>query len=136
MITSERGQSTVLVMGLMVLCFAVAGVAVDGTRAFIFRRSLQNAADAAAQAGASQLDVSVYYKSTGRDVMLDERQARLAAEGSLSLRGIPVSATFTIDGSSVQIVLRSEVKTSFLSLIGIGELPVAVESRAEPIAGE
>ncbi len=136
MITSERGQSTVLVMGLMVLCFAVAGVAVDGTRAFIFRRSLQNAADAAAQAGASQLDVSVYYNSTGRDVMLDERQARLAAEGSLNLRGIPVSATFTIDGSSVQIVLRSEVKTSFLSLIGIGELPVAVESRAEPIAGE
>lgn len=135
MTTSESGQSTVLVMGLMVLCFAVAGVAVDGTRAFILRRSLQNAADSAAQAGASQLDASLYYSSTGDDVILDERQALLAAERSLGLRGIPVTATFSIDDSSVQIVLRSEVKTSFLGLIGIGELPVAVESRAEPIAG-
>ncbi|MPZ69236.1 MAG: hypothetical protein GEU71_06855 [Actinobacteria bacterium] len=136
MIASERGQSTVLVMGMMVLCFAVAGVAVDGTRAFIFRRSLQNAADSAAQAGASQLDASVYYNSTGDEVLLDERKARLAAERSLGIPGIPVSATFAIDGSSVQIVLRGEVRTSFLGLIGVGKLPVAVEARAEPIAGD
>lgn len=136
MIASERGQSTVLVLGLMILCFAVAGVAVDGTRAFIYRRSLQNAADSAAQAGASQLNAALYYRTAGDDVLLDEREARAAVERSLSLRALPVDASMSIDGSSVQIVLRGEVQTSFLGLIGVGELPVAVEARAEPIAGE
>lgn len=136
MISSERGQSTVLVLGLMILCFAVAGVAVDGTRAFIYRRSLQNAADSAAQAGASQLNADLYYRTAGDDVLLDEREARAAVERSLSLRALPVDASMSIDGSSVQLVLRGEVKTSFLGLIGVGELPVAVEARAEPIAGD
>lgn len=133
---SERGQSTVLVLGLAILCFAVAGIAVDGTRAFIYRRSLQNAADSAAQAGASQLDALTYYRTGGDTVIVDEREARLAAETSLNLRALPVDASLALDDSGVQIVLRGTVTTSFLGLIGIRELPVAVEARAEPIAGD
>jgi len=41
----ETGQVIVLALGLTLVAFAVAGIAVDGTRVFLARRSLQNLAD-------------------------------------------------------------------------------------------
>lgn len=68
---NERGQTTVLVLGMALLAFALSGVAVDGTRAWLYRRTLQNAADGAALAGAAELDRSAYYASGGESVVLD-----------------------------------------------------------------
>jgi uncharacterized membrane protein len=51
----EHGQTTVLVVGLALVVFAVTGLAVDGTRAFLLRRTLQNVADASAVAAAGEI---------------------------------------------------------------------------------
>ena len=42
---SERGQVTVMALGLALMSLVMAGLAVDGTKAFLLRRTLQNAAD-------------------------------------------------------------------------------------------
>lgn len=53
--TTERGQTIVLVTLLMVGLLAFTGLAIDGGTAFLERRRMQNAADAAALAGAQQI---------------------------------------------------------------------------------
>jgi uncharacterized membrane protein len=132
---SQSGQVAILILGLALVCMAVAGIAVDGTRAFLYRRTLQNAADASALAGAAEIDRSRYYSTGGRGVMLQPDQARDAAERWLSARGLPARARIDADARAVRVRLRGEVATTFLNLVGVAQLPVAVESLAEPIAG-
>jgi Flp pilus assembly protein TadG len=133
--TAEGGQVTVLVVGFGLLCFAIAGLAVDGTRAFLARRTLQNAADGAATAGASQIDTRAYYRSGGRTLTLDEHDAHRAAGRWLGIRGLDASSSVVADARSVSVTLRDEIATSWLGLVGIGEIRVAVVARSRPIAG-
>jgi Flp pilus assembly protein TadG len=134
-VTDERGQVTILVLGLALVVFAIAGLAVDGTRAFLTRRSLQNGADAAALAGAAELDVKTYYASGGRTVVLDEAAARRTAAGWLGRRGLPGRAEITTEPGRIGVVVRSQTPTSFLGLVGVRAIPVAAEAHAAPLAG-
>ena len=130
----ERGQTTIFVIGMVVIVFAVIGLAVDGTRAFLHRRTLQSAADAAALAGASELDRDQYYASRGRAIEIDPGVARRAASRWLDLRSLPVEAGISANTSRVTVTLRSEVATLFLRLIGLSRVPVAVEAASAPAA--
>jgi hypothetical protein len=133
--SNDGGQVTVLVLGLAIVAFAVAGVAIDGTRAFLFRRTLQNAADAAALAGAGELDRAAYYGSGGERVLLDARAARAKAAEWLERRGLDVRAGIDADAAGVRVVLRGRLTTTFLRLVGVGTVPVAAEARASPATG-
>lgn len=132
---SDAGQVTVLALGLALVTFAVAGLAVDGTKAFLLRRTLQNAADASALAGSGGLDAGSYYSSGGRRVELDPEAARRAALDLLERRGLRGQVSIAAGADGVQVTLRGEARTTFLSLVGIRALPVAVVARAEPVAG-
>ena len=116
------------------IVFAVTGLAVDGTRAFLLRRTLQSAADAAALAGASELDRDQYYVSRGRAIEIDPGAARRVARRWLDLRSLAVEAGITASASRVTVTLRSEVPTLFLRLIGLSSIPVAVEAASAPAA--
>jgi putative Flp pilus-assembly TadE/G-like protein len=131
----ERGQVTVFVLGMAMVAVAVVGVAVDGTRAFLARRTLQNAADSAALAGAGELDEARLYGSGGRVVVLDPVSARRLAAEWLARRGLRVEAEIVADRSRVVVALRDEVATSFLGILGVGSIPVAAQADAEPRAG-
>ena len=124
-----------LVLGMALLAFAVAGLAVDGTRAWLFRRTLQNAADAAALAGAGELDRSEYYGSGGRDVVLDATASERRAVQWLTSRAVGARATVDATTERVSIELRGVVPTTFLSLAGIHSIAVAVRADAAPIVG-
>jgi uncharacterized membrane protein len=126
---------SVFVIGVALICFAIAGVAVDGTRAFLYRRTLQNAADAAALAGASEVDKGAYY-SGREEVVLDDASARNAAVQWLARRGLPVDADVSATPAVVRVGLRGRLGTTFLGLVGISDLPVAAESVAEPLPFE
>jgi hypothetical protein len=132
---NQLGQVTVLVLGMALVTFAASGLAVDGTRAFLFRRTLQSSADAAALAGAGEIDRDIYYRSGGRVRTIDQGAARTAALEWIELRGIGARAAVSIESDRVVVVLRDEVPTMFLALIGIGSVPVAAEAVAEPRAG-
>jgi Flp pilus assembly protein TadG len=129
----ERGQVTVLVIGLAVVAAAVVGVAVDGTRAFIHRRSLQNAADAAALAGASEIDPASFYEAGGQALELEAARAERAARALLARRAVGATAAIEASPEGVTVALREQVDTTFLALVGIGEIPVAVEATSEPV---
>lgn len=130
----ETGQVAVFVVGMALVAFAVAGVAVDGTRAWLYRRTLQNAADAASLAGAAQLDRSSFYDSGGRALTLAAPAARAAAIRWLDLRGIDARAQVHAHDGGVRVVLRGEVRAGLLGLAGIDTIPVAVEADSEPLS--
>ena len=128
----ERGQVTVLVLGLSVLAFAVAGLAVDGTRAWLLRRTLQNAADAAALAGAGELDASAFYRSGGSELELDPGRGRSTATSWLADRGVTARVAVVTTDETVTVELRGEVTTTFLGLVGVEAIPVLVRAEAAP----
>lgn len=131
--TEEHGQATVFVIGMALVAFAVVAFVVDGTRAFLLRRTLQGAADAAALAGASQLDERAYYSSGGARVMIEPGAGRSAASELLTRRALGARAAISATPEGVTVVLRSEMPTAFLQVIGIGDVPVAAEAVAEPL---
>lgn len=132
--SAEQGQATIMVIGICMMVMAVLGLTVDGTRAFLYRRTLQSAADAAALAGAGELDRAGYYVSRGRAIRLEEDAARRAAVRWLKLRSVGARAAVRSSPTRVSVTLRGEVSTLFLRLVGIGRIPVAVESASSPFA--
>lgn len=132
----ERGQVTVLAMGLCVVCFATGGLAVDGARVWILRRSLQAAADAAAASGASALDTVAYHESDGTTRRLDPELARSEAAAVLAARGLPGRFEISATAAVVRTRLRTSVPTSFLALVGIRDLPVVADATARPFFGD
>ena len=133
---SERGQVTILALGLALVSLAMAGLAVDGTKAFLLRRTLQNAADSASLAGAGEIDGDSYYGSDGKTIELLPEEAARTARRLLTLRGIEARMSFEVEEDDVSIVLRGSSDTLFLGLVGISEVPVAVESNASAVSGE
>jgi uncharacterized membrane protein len=131
---SQSGQVSIFVLGIALISFAVAGVAIDGTRAFLYRRTLQNAADAAALAGASEINASAYYSRRSTAVTLEAHRARTAALEWLARRGLDVRASVTAQATLVSVGLRGRLGTTFLGLVGVESLPVAADATAEPVA--
>lgn len=132
----QDGQVTLLALGLCLVSIAVAGLAVDGARTWIHKRTLQSAADAAALSGASGLNVARFYAKGGADATLDPRRVANRVTGLLRQRGL--RATFRVEALSdgVRVRLDSQVDTTFLSLVGIGRVPVTAEAVARPFLGD
>lgn len=131
----ESGQALLIVVGFTLVAFAVAGIAVDGARLFILRGGLQNTADAAATAGAAQLDVAALY-SGGGTPRLDPDAAAAKAETLLAERGLAMTAEVTVEDDLVHAVVRARLKTTLLALVGVKELRVAADATATPVFGE
>lgn len=131
----EEGQTTILVVGLAIVVFAVAGLAVDGTRAFLFRRTLQNVADSSVLAAAGDISQARYYASGGRVVQLDPTQAHETAAQWLSRRESGLQVSIHTDQNGVSVIARGALHSTFLALIGIDSIPVEVNAAARPLAG-
>jgi hypothetical protein len=101
-----------------------------GTRAFIARRSLQSAADAATVSAAAELDISVYYRSSS--IRLDADRAQSTVGRLLTRRGIDVAPRLRVEDGAVEVMLASETPTTWLRLVGIESIPISASSRAEP----
>jgi Flp pilus assembly protein TadG len=118
--SSENGQAIVLLAISIVVLLGFTALAIDGGMIFADRRSTQNAADAAALAGALQ-------KSNGHS----DADVRLAAENSLRSNGFdPAEMTLTISNVSdfggyyhlITVELTSITETSFAHLFNAGQI--------------
>ena len=128
----ESGQIIVLVAILMVGLVAVVGLVTDGGLVFSQRRDLQNVADAAALAGAMQIDQDAYRASGA--VALDEPAARQAAEEYL---GAEANLTYSVlvQPARVEVSVSRQASTGFLKVIGIDSFEISASASAEPRHG-
>jgi hypothetical protein len=135
MMNSESGQVTIMALGLAMMSLSIAGLAVDGTKAFLLRRTLQNAADSATLAASGEVSRSELYRSGGRALALSPDDAARTARNYLALRSIDARVAIEVDDDDVRLVVRGSADTLFLALVGISDVPVAVESNASPVSG-
>lgn len=128
----ESGQVIVLVAILMVGLVAVVGLVTDGGLVFSQRRDLQNVADAAALAGAMQLDEGIY-RASG-EVLLDEAAARQAAVEYLEAEG-DLSYSVVVGPTRVEVSVWRQASTGFLRVVGINGAEISANASAEPRHG-
>lgn len=122
----EPGQVLVTVALVLVVLIAFVALAVDVGNFYGQRRTMQNAADAAALAGARSI--------CARDGTDPRAQAELYAEQN----GADLDLTeITINGGTVEVAAGREVDTYFAGLIGFRTVEVYAEAAAAcgPAAG-
>ena len=137
MIRSERGQASVLLVGVLLIGLMFVGLAVDGARMFTARRDLQNVADSAALAGASSLDEGVYRATGGGEARLDPAAARQAVNDVLARSSLPasVSVDVVVATDRVEVRIARPVRPLFLGLVGIGPERIGAHASASPLTG-
>ena len=132
----ERGSITIWMLGLCVMMLLLGGLSLDLWRAYSERRSLASAADAAAVAGASAIDLDAYRANNEVRLVpaLAEARARASLANQLdrrSLRGARVDA----NRERIVVETRGTVGFTLLSLLDPGdEFDVRVRATAEPRA--
>lgn len=118
---SQRGQVLALMAVLMIGIVAAVGLAVDAGLVFSARRKLQGVADAAATAGAQQIDVNVYRQSNGQVVQLDPSTAYSAAVARVQASPLVRSYTVRVTTGRVEVTVRGPARLAFLPAV----LPIA-----------
>jgi uncharacterized membrane protein len=122
----------VLVAIFLLGLIAVVGLAADGGLVFAQRRDLQNLADAAALAGAMQIDEASY--RGGGSVVLDQAAARDAAVSYLDGAG-GVTYSVAVHTTGVEVQVSRRANTGFLRVIGVDGVSIGANARAEPRHG-
>lgn len=133
---SERGAISALMIVLIVMLFAVAGLIYDGGRAINARQQAFDDAEQAARAGAGQIDQDLY-RSQGV-VQVSPAQAEQAARdflGSLENRHYPVVNVTFPDANTVSVELERTVPTGLLQLVFVGSFDVSGSATAQPEIG-
>jgi Flp pilus assembly protein TadG len=116
---------------MMPVFLMAVGLVVDGGAAFDARRVLQNTADAAARAGAMQIDQQVYRASNGTTLVLDQASARATAAQYVASQGADFNAVISSDDQHVLVSVNRDVPTNFLRLAGIGTVHISASVPAE-----
>jgi Flp pilus assembly protein TadG len=132
---SEDGQILVLTVVVALALLATLGLVADGGLVLARHRELQGVADAAARAGAAQLDEASYRASNGRTATLNPTQAQAAAGRYLRTVRFDGQASIAALPSQVTIGLSEVVRPIIFNSVGIGPIRLAVHTVARPRTG-
>ena len=138
----ESGQALILIALAAIGLFGIVGLAIDGWIKFSDRRHAQNAADAAALAGALELareeaphpdklwdivarDIA---DSNGYDGSLVTNQVWVHKCDAISVSSPVDCGPYNGDPEYIQVAIRSHVNTYFARVLGIGETINTVQS--------
>jgi Flp pilus assembly protein TadG len=127
----DDGMITVWILGVTLIVMFVGWFAVSMWTGSSERRQLAAAADQAAQAGATALDVTAFRNSGARQ--LDPAQAKQRALASLAGQGIDDLLTnyeVTANSAQVVVVLDGEVDIGLLRIFDVNRGPIEVHVTA------
>lgn len=132
----QSGQSLVLIALLLPALLAVLALAIDGGYAYAQRRQMQNAADAAAVAGARayalQNDVNAavsHFTSTNNASSFSWSQSSETRTDSLT--GLSINLT------NIEVTANVTYNTFFARIVGINQMTASATARAriQPVDG-
>ena len=131
--SSERGQALILIALAAIGLFAIAGLAIDGSAKFSDRRHAQNAADAAALAGAlAHVRLDPQWKLAALDRAQENgyNDNHVSNEVEVYRCDEADSDCGPYDGDSkyVQVIITSHVNTYFARVLGIKETKNTVQA--------
>jgi uncharacterized membrane protein len=127
--TGEEGQVLVLLIGLVGLIVMVLGLGWDASNWFLGHRALDNLADGAAIAAASDVDLHAFYASGGSQITISEQQAMATVRryledvaGDSGLRRVTagsVRVEHLASGPRVTVELRAATPAAFLRYLHV-----------------
>ena len=127
--TGEEGQVLVLLIGLVGLIVMVLGLGWDASNWFLGHRALDNLADGAAIAAASDVDLHAFYASSGSQITISEQQAMATVRryledvaGDSGLRRVTpgsVRVEHLASGPRVTVELRAATPAAFLRYLHV-----------------
>jgi len=133
--STQSGQAIIWVAVMLPFFLSVIGLAMDGGVVFSARREIQNVADAAARAGAMQVDQATLRATGNTTIVLDANRARQAAADEVAFQGRGVSAQIGVEPRRVEVQVQRAVPTSFLRLAGIRTVVITATAVAGPRHG-
>lgn len=131
----QSGQAIVWVAVMLPLFLSVIGLTIDGGIVFNARRQLQDVADSAARAGATQIDERRYRESQGTVVAIARDRASAAAAGALTTQAPDVEANVAADDGRVVVQVWRTVPTGFLRVVRIDTVRVGATGEALVLRG-
>ena len=127
----DSGQVTPFAILLTVALLVVAGLVLDAGLALSQKVRALDIAQAAARAGAQELNLYEY--RTANIAELDPARAASAARAWLASAGADGDATATT--STVTVTVRRTSRTQLLQLVGIRQLAVSATAAATAVQG-
>jgi uncharacterized membrane protein len=125
----EDGQILVLLIGLIGLILMVLGLGWDASNWFLGHRTLDNLADGAAIAAASDVDVRAFYASDGREITVSSELAHatvrrylveVAGDSGLQrVRAQSIRVEQLAAGPRVTVELRASTPAAFLRILHV-----------------
>ena len=131
-------MSTPLFAVLMIMLLGLSGLAMDGGQLFLARRDTQSLADAAARAGAAQLDQVAARINPDSPPQIDPIDATDAAETYIAdARPGASVAVLAVDANHIAVRVTSPpVPVTLLQLTGVGSsIRVQAVGAAVPESG-
>jgi len=146
---ADRGQALAILGMFMIVLTALVGLGVDGGSLYLNRRGMQNAADAAALAGARVLaagdnsgaDIRAAIETyAGKNYVTTPAQnvtAYYTDDTGARVGAVTASGTAPATAIGVEVIATRQAPTSFLSILGINSLQAKAlaGARAKPAAG-
>ena len=125
----DAGTVTAFTVVWVAAALLLSGLVLDAGLAVSTKVSARSVANAAARAGARELDVTAL--RTRGIVRLDATKAQAAASSWIARAGLRGTATVT--GNTVTVTVDTQQRTQLLNLAGITEIPVHATATAEAI---
>jgi hypothetical protein len=125
----DAGTVTAFTVVWVAAALLLSGLVLDAGLAVSTKVSARSVANAAARAGARELDVTAL--RTRGIVRLDAAKAQAAASSWIARAGLRGTATVT--GNTVTVTVDTQQRTQLLNLAGITEIPVHATATAEAI---
>jgi hypothetical protein len=125
---ADRGQATIIVIGVLFISLLFVGLTVDGTRLLLARLDARALADAAALAGSSALDIDGLRSSGGDQVRLAPPDARAAAQAVIT-RTNGADGVVAADGDRVVVHVSVPVEMMMLRLLGVQRVGATATAR-------
>ena len=128
--SSERGQALILIVFAIMALVGVIGLAVDGGNAYADRRQAQNAADAAALAGALARLNGEKWLDTTYAVARENGYNNDGVNSIVQINVPPDSGTYKDNAEYIQVKITSNLRTYFASVVGMPRITNVVETIA------
>ena len=126
----ERGQVLVWTLVLLPLLLVVVGLVLDGGLLFVQFRRARWAADGAAVAAASSIDPALYAR-TGRVTLDNVAIAAAMHYAQLNDADLHLTSVY-VQANTIRVQGMVALHPTFLSLFGIGSVPVHVTGEETP----
>lgn len=128
---ANEGRATAFVVVLTLGILALAGLTLDSGLALSAKVKANGQAEAAARAGAQEIDLNAY-RANGT-LQLVPAEAVASAQNYLTTVG--ATGTVTVSDDTVTVTITASQNTQLLGMVGISSLAVHGEASAHPQRG-